>query len=155
MLTVLVFAIKLCPYFESHTIGVRTDYPLQKVLHRSEPSGRLSIWAVILSAFDIRYVPRKAMKAQAVANFIAKITPSPETFEPMVKEWKIWADGACGAWGSGIRILLQIQPGIKLWYAAKLTFSTKKNVAEYETIVIALRIIAKIDIQKSIIFSNS
>lgn len=63
----------------------------------------------MLSTYDIKYVPRNVMKAQTLADFIAKITPSPETFEPMVKEWKIWADGACGVRGSEIGILLQSQ----------------------------------------------
>lgn len=60
---VLMSAIKLRPYFKSHTIEVRTNYPLQKVLHKPELSRRLSIWAMMLSAYDIRYTLRNMVKA--------------------------------------------------------------------------------------------
>ncbi|XP_043818253.1 uncharacterized protein LOC122725281, partial [Manihot esculenta] len=115
-LAVLMSATKLRPYFDSHTIEVRTDYPLRKVLYRSELS-RLSTWAVILSAYDIRYVLRKAMKPQAVVGFIAKMTPplkSSEFPESTIKEWKS-------------------QTKIKQHYVTKLAFNATNNIAEYET----------------------
>lgn len=49
---VLMAATKLWPYFESHTIEVRKNYPLQKVLRMLELLGRLSTWAIILSAYE-------------------------------------------------------------------------------------------------------
>lgn len=60
----------------------------------------------MLSAYDIKYVPRNAMKAQVVADFILEITPPPKTSEPPIKEWRVWVDGACGAGGSRIGSLL-------------------------------------------------
>lgn len=75
------------------------------------------------------------MKAQAIANFIAEMTLLLETFEPPIKEWKVWADGAYRAGGPRIGILLQSQMGIKLWYAIKLAFSTTINVAESEAVI--------------------
>lgn len=39
---VLMSTTKLHPYFESHTIEVTTNYPLQKILHRLGFSARLS-----------------------------------------------------------------------------------------------------------------
>lgn len=39
---VFILATKLRPYFESHTIEVRTDYPMWKILYRPELSRRLS-----------------------------------------------------------------------------------------------------------------
>lgn len=76
------------------------------MIHRPELSERLSTWVVILSAYDIRYIPRNAMKTQTLANFIAKMTPHIYTSKPAVDEWQLWVNGACGAKGFGIEILL-------------------------------------------------
>lgn len=44
---------------------------------------------------------------------------------------------------------------IKLCYVAKLAFNAVNNVAKYEDVVMALKIVAEIGIQKSVIFSDS
>ena len=36
--------------------------------------GRLALWAIELSEFDIQYRPRTAIKGQVVADFIAEFT---------------------------------------------------------------------------------
>ena len=44
-------------------------------MNKMEAAGRLIQWAIELSEFDIRYQPRNAIKAQALADFIAEFTP--------------------------------------------------------------------------------
>ena len=39
-----------------------------------EAAGRMALWAVELSEFDIQYRPRTAVKRQVVADFIAEFT---------------------------------------------------------------------------------
>ncbi|XP_077232437.1 uncharacterized protein LOC143869766 [Tasmannia lanceolata] len=51
-----------------------TEQPLRKILHRLNTSGRLVRWAVELSEFDIQFLPRPAIKAQVLADFIAECT---------------------------------------------------------------------------------
>jgi hypothetical protein len=53
---------------------VLTDHPLKKVLFKPDTSGRLVNWAVELGEFDIEYLPRTAIKGQAMADFIAEFT---------------------------------------------------------------------------------
>ena len=67
---------KLRHYFQVHLINIMTDYPLTKAMNKLEAAGRLIQWAVELSEFDIRYLSRNAIKAQALADFIAKFTPN-------------------------------------------------------------------------------
>ena len=51
---VLIIATrKLKPYFQAHTIVVLTDKPLRKVISSPEAAGRMALWAVELSKFDI------------------------------------------------------------------------------------------------------
>ena len=67
-------ARKLKPYFRAHTIVVLTDKPLRKAMSSLEVAGRMALWVMELSKFDIQYHPRTAVKGQVVANFIAKFT---------------------------------------------------------------------------------
>ncbi|PKA49424.1 hypothetical protein AXF42_Ash016613 [Apostasia shenzhenica] len=62
-LALLMAARKLRPYFQSHTIQVVTNQPLLKALHTPEVLRRLLKWFIELGEFDIKYVPRLAIKA--------------------------------------------------------------------------------------------
>ena len=70
-------ARKLRPYFQGHPIRVPTSYPLRQVLQNPELSGQIVKWAIELGEFDIEYVPRTAIKAQALADFVAEFTDVP------------------------------------------------------------------------------
>ena len=60
-------------------------------------------WVVKLSEFDIQYQSRDAIKAQAVADFIAKFTPSYDDLEVVEdKEWIIHVDGSSSQHAGGI-----------------------------------------------------
>ena len=48
ILALVTAARKLRPYFQAHTIGVLTEYPMKQVLHKPEVSGRLMKWAIEL-----------------------------------------------------------------------------------------------------------
>ena len=69
-------ARKLRPYFQAHVINVLTDHLLKRAMNKLEATGRLIQWAVELNEFDIRYHPRKAIKAQALVDFITEFTPA-------------------------------------------------------------------------------
>ena len=70
----LVTSRKLRHYFESHKITVVTDFPLGDILHNRDATGRISKWAVELGALNIDFTPRKAIKSQALADFVAEWT---------------------------------------------------------------------------------
>ena len=69
-------AWKLKPYFQAHTIIVLMDQPLKKAMSSPEAAGRMALWAIELSEFDIQYCPRTAMKGQAVVDFVVEYTQS-------------------------------------------------------------------------------
>ncbi|XP_077228522.1 uncharacterized protein LOC143861481 [Tasmannia lanceolata] len=82
----IIAARKLRPYFQAHTIKVLTDQPLRQVLHKPDTSGWLVKWAVELSEFDIQYVPRPAIKAQVLADFVAECTIPQQITESEIAE---------------------------------------------------------------------
>ena len=72
----IIAARKLKPYFQAHTIVVLTDQPLKRAMSSPEAAGRMALWAIELSEFDVQYHPRTAVKGQIVADFIAEYTQS-------------------------------------------------------------------------------
>lgn len=64
-----------------------TKNPLKNVLQGPEEVGRLILYVIELSEFNIEYVPRKAIKAQVVTKVLADFV------EGEIKEPKL---GICG-----------------------------------------------------------
>lgn len=60
-----------------------------------------------MGAYNIRYAVRQALKAQALANFIAALAPTIPIEIEKKEEWKVWTDGASSFTSSRIGILLQ------------------------------------------------
>ena len=77
-LALVIIGRKLRPYFQAHTIIVLTNHPLRKAMNKPDAARRLIQWAIELSDFDIEYRPRQAIKAQALADFIAEFTAADE-----------------------------------------------------------------------------
>ena len=67
-------AQKLKPYFQAHTMVILMDKPLWKAMSSPEVVGRMALWVVELSEFDIQYQLHTAIKGQVVADFIAEFT---------------------------------------------------------------------------------
>lgn len=70
---------KLLPYFQCHIVIVITAYPLRTVMRKADLSDRICKWSLELANFDIQYEPRTAIKGQALADFVAELTPKMET----------------------------------------------------------------------------
>ncbi|KAL0445550.1 UNVERIFIED_CONTAM: hypothetical protein Slati_1682900 [Sesamum latifolium] len=92
-LALVVMARRLRPYFLSHPVGVKTNMPLKQTLGKSETSGRLIKWAVELSKYDILYLPRTTIKAQALVDFVFEMMGTPSGDAPKDEKWLLHACG--------------------------------------------------------------
>ncbi|XP_050211411.1 uncharacterized protein LOC126661601 [Mercurialis annua] len=112
-----------------------------EALQRPEMSGRLVSWSVQLGGYDIRYEPRPALKAQVLANFIAETTASDQPEEPdeQLLRWVLEVDGASNLEGSGAGVVLKGPHGVTLRSSVKFYFPASNNAAEYEALLIGLR----------------
>lgn len=156
-LGLLISSRKLRPYFQAHVISVYTSYPLRQILHRPKTSERLMQWSIELSQFKIRYMPRTAIKRQAVAHFIAELTPgertddqansstlpgAPQEVPREVPAWDLYVDGSSNDKGSEASLILSL-PGperVRIEYALRLEFKASNNEAEYEAFLAGLRL---------------
>ena len=133
----MVFALivasrKLCPYFWANTILVMTDQPLRKAMGRPNAAGRMVQCVVELSQFDVDYRPRTAIKAQALADFVAKFTTSEQ--DPKSDYWTMYTNGSTTSGVGGVGVILFSPEKDILKYRVQLQFSVMNNEAEYEAV---------------------
>ena len=77
ILAIVHVTCKLPHYFQSHTIVVLTQLPLQSLLRSVDFIGRISKWGMILGAFDIKYMPCTSIKGQILTDLVAEFVESP------------------------------------------------------------------------------
>ena len=85
-------AQKLRPYFQAHPVVVLTDLPLRGIIHKPDLFGRMALWAMELSEYDIQYKPRFSKKGQVLADFIVEIS-QPDTYPDKTGWWTLCVDG--------------------------------------------------------------
>jgi hypothetical protein len=69
---VLITLRELRHYLQEYSINVITDYPLGDILHNQDATGRISKWVVELGALNIDFKPHKAIKSQALIDFMVQ-----------------------------------------------------------------------------------
>ncbi|XP_064950487.1 uncharacterized protein LOC135604763 [Musa acuminata AAA Group] len=139
-LALVLSARKLRPYFQAHPVEVINDN-LWQVLTKFDVAGRLLKWAVELGKHDIRYVPRTAIKAQAVADFIAELTQIEERdLEQTPEAWTLYVDGLASSRGAGAGLVLLAPDGRSFERSLRFRFKATNNEAEYEALLAGLRL---------------
>jgi ribonuclease HI len=104
-------------------------------------SGRLTNWAIELGQFDLEFIPRNAVKGQALADFLVEFTNMPEIEEPdMERKWVVYVDGSSTKKKGGAEIVLFTPDGEELSSFLRLEFKTTNNEAEYEAVVAGLEL---------------
>jgi len=130
--------------------------------------GRLSKWAMFLSQFDIVFVPQKAMKDQALANFLAAhpiLDDFPiddelldeEVFTTMVANsiWQMYFDGACQKSGAGAGVVFVTPDEAIPPYPFTITSAISNNTAGYEALIIGLEIAHNMGLNTLSIYGES
>ena len=131
-------ARKLKPYFQAHTIVVLTDQPLKRAMSSSEAAGRMALWAIELSEFDVQYRPRTTIKGQIVVDIIAEYTQPEDKGAEGQKLWSIHTDGSSNQHSGGAGVVILTPKGDKIKCMIRLDFPTTNNEAEYEALVAGL-----------------
>ncbi|CAL8989853.1 unnamed protein product [Prunus brigantina] len=149
----LVFAVqKLRHYILSHrVILISKADPLRYLMSKPVLSGRIAKWSLLLSEFEIKFVPQKAIKGQALADFLAAHPtpdnmelsadlPDEEVFTTEALTWQLYFDGAARRNGAGAGLVFITPSGGLIPYSFSLLALCSNNVAEYEALIIGLEI---------------
>ncbi|XP_075075576.1 uncharacterized protein LOC107785664 isoform X2 [Nicotiana tabacum] len=137
------------------------------------PTGRLAKWQILLTEFDIVYVTRTTMKAQALADHLAENLID-EEYEPLktyfpdeevlhideVEQverpgWKLFFDGATNMKCVEIRVVLISEIGHHYPVTAQLRFYCTNNMAEHEACILGLRLVVDMGVQEVFVLGDS
>jgi ribonuclease HI len=139
---------KLRHYFESHPVTVVSSFPLGEIIQCREASGRIANWAVELMGETLSFVPRKAIKSQDLADFLAEWVDTQLPTAPIQPElWTMYFDGSLMKTGAGAGLLFISPLGKHLCYVLRLHFPASNNMAEYEALVNGLRIAIELGVR--------
>jgi ribonuclease HI len=139
---------KLRHYFESHPVTVVSSFPLGEIIQCREASGRIAKWAVELMGETLSFAPRKAIKSQVLADFLAEWVDTQLPTAPIQAEhWTIYFDGSLMKTGAGAGLLFISPLGKHVRYMIRLHFPASNNVAEYEALVNGLRITVELGVR--------
>ena len=106
ILTIIITARRLRPYFDVHQIIVLTDLPLQSVMQSPDSSRRMMKYALELSGFGVQFQPRDAQKTQFLANFLVEYTEPQDKQDGEKLVWILHVDGSSTSRGSGAGLVL-------------------------------------------------
>jgi len=89
----------------------------------------------------LTYAPCKAIKSQALVDFVAEWTDSPlPSAQVQAELWMMYFDGSLMKTGAGAGLLFVSPLGIHVRYVIRIHFAASNNVAEYEALVNGLKI---------------
>jgi hypothetical protein len=109
---------KLKHYFLAHIVRVVSDQPLARVLQSKEATRRVAQWAVEIGQYDVEFVPRRAIKSQAIADFIAEWTDSGlRGIDELPDHWVMYFNGSYTLREAGTGVVLIPPEGNTLKYA--------------------------------------
>lgn len=119
---------------------------------------------VELGKFDIKYHPQGALKGQAVADFIAEYTHTPDPLTKMQDEpqketdwveWVMHIDGSSTNSADGGGAVLITPEKDKLEYAIRFGFKATNNEVEYESMIMRLCLAHALGARKVKVHSDS
>ena len=148
----MTVAQKLKPYFQAHTIVILMDKPLKRAMSSPKVAGRMALWVVELSEFDIRYCPRTAIKGQVVAGFTTEFTLMKGLGAKVVLQWNVHTDRSSNKQAGGTGVIFHTLEGDKIECMIRLDFPMTNNEAEYETLVVGLDLTRVAGIENMVVY---
>ena len=130
---------KVSHYFADHSVSVFSDAPLSEILNNRDATSRVAKWAIELLPLDIKFEAKKAIKSQAIADFLAESIEQQQATQIHSEHCTMFFDGSKMLNGSGAGVVLVSPRGDKLKYVLQIHFDSSNNEAEYEALLYGLR----------------
>ncbi|CAN6703759.1 unnamed protein product [Malus baccata var. baccata] len=137
---------------------------IRYMLTRPIVKGRIGKWTMALSEFSLQYAAQKAVKGQALADFLAQ-HPSPYGFggndveigmvHTRDNHWTMYFDVSRTSSSTGVGIVIQ-SPNHDRWlFSLKLDFECTNNQAEYEALIVNLGILHDLRATRALVLCDS
>jgi len=91
--------------------------------------------AIELSRYDLALEPQRAIKAQALADFLAENTTLAEEGDSHPWPWSLYADGWSTKDGSEAGLIIESHDEARYEHALKFMFKASNNETEYEALI--------------------
>ena len=165
----LVWATKkLRHYLLSHQVEVLSKMdPIKYLFNKPILNGRIARWTLMLSEFELKYKPLKAIKGRAICDFLANNAipdssntntldfPDEDIFHTELDVWNLYFDGASNYRGCGVGILIISPRGEHTPLSIKLDFDVTNNGAEYKACLHGLQAAIWLKIKKLKVHGDS
>ncbi|XP_075640390.1 uncharacterized protein LOC142612155 [Castanea sativa] len=147
--------------------------PIKYIFEKLALTRKISHCQMLLSEFDIVFVTSKAIKGQAIADYLVdqslndpKLSESffldkdvmalePESNNVELWHWKLYFDGATNSTGNGVEAVLVFPKGQQIPVSVKLNFDCTNNVLEYEVCIVGLQVALEFGAYDLSIFGDS
>jgi len=97
----------------------------------------------------LTYVPRKAIKSQALVDFVVEWTDSQlPPAQVQAELWTMYFDGSLMKTGARAGLLFISPLGVHMRYVVRIHFVASNNVAEYEALVNGLKIAIELGVRR-------
>jgi hypothetical protein len=132
---------KLRHYFEAHPVTVVSSFPLGEIIRNPDDAGRIAKWSVELMGETLSYAPRKEIKSQIPADFVAEwMDTELPPLQIQAECWTLYFDGSGMKTEAGVGLLFISPLEEHMRYVVRLHFPVSNNMAEYEALLYGLRI---------------
>lgn len=145
--------------------------PIKYLFEKLVTTGRTARWLMMLSEFDITFIPQKAIKGQAIVDILAN-GPVGETLSTsldfpdeqilyieveMTKlaRWKMCFDGAVNQKGNRVGVVLISPTNAIIPISICLCYPCTNNIAEYEACITGLKAAINLGFTKLEVFGDS
>ena len=113
---------------------------------------KLTKWTIKLNAFALKYVPLRAIKGQAIADFLAE-HPYVDIQDPMdncqryvhLEPWILAFNGSKHQNRVGATIVITSSNAIESEYICSLGLQCSNNQVEYQALILGLRLVLSMD----------
>src|SRR5215216_4563592 len=140
---------KLRHYFQECSIIVASEVPLNDIINNKDATSRIAKWAIELLPFEITYKPRRAIKSQVLADFVAEWTEAELLKEySSYSNWIMYFEGSkmLAELGAGVILTSPIEDTVR--YVLQIMYTDSNNAAEYEALLHGLRMAVSMGIQR-------
>jgi ribonuclease HI len=97
----------------------------------------------------LAYAPRKAIKSQILADFVAEwMDTQLPPLQIQAECWTLYFDGSVMKTGAGASLLFISPLGEHMRYVVRLHFPASNNMAEYESLLCGLKVAVEIGIKR-------